>query len=363
MPGLTSGEVNGCNNPRIFFTHRTGGLLSDPYELRFSIYDLTGSTPVLKGTADTLVNLADCPTGSRVGLGRFAPPIDTSAAGLNLVKGTHEVRWKYKSASTDAYKKSRQRFEVLDADKFLEGDEFVGYVSSKQLQSWGFAQTVPELQDLINRTSRRVELITGRFFEPRFLDMRLSARSGRTITLGIPIIALESITVEVAGVDLSNLFTSVPIDNTLYQVFNRHLDGVTRPFDDRDDPKIQFIDVFSTNDATLPKPSYVFPKGIQNAHILGVFGYTDPDGSPAGETPVLLAKAVAMLVAQAAVSPISSVGGGSGGGLIKSAKTRDQSVTYFGPTEGGGANLTGTGNRELDDILIQLSAPAQLGAV
>jgi len=352
MPGLVVGEVNGCANPRVFFVHRTTGVLSDPFELKYSVINLTGATPSTT-IAETTVNLAACPVGSKVGLGRFAPPIDTTS----YTVGTYEVRWKYKSVSTSDYHTARQRFEVLDATKFLEGDEYVGYVTTKQLQNWGFAQTVAELQDLINIASRRVERLTGRFFEPRFLDMIVSSRGNRMQTFDQPIIAIES--ADIQATSLAGTIEVIPIDPSVIQVFNRHLGGLLSP-DDRDDPKIQFVDAWATADtATLP-PVLTFPRGVLNIHVPGVYGYTDPDGSPMGETPVELSRAVAMLVAQAAISPVSS-GSGSGGGLIKSARTRDQAVTYFGPTEGGGSNLTG--NREIDDILISYARPAQLGAV
>jgi hypothetical protein len=352
MRGIVLAEVSNGANPLVFFANQVGGLLADLNSLKYSVYDVIGTTPVSR-IAETVVTLTDYPAGAKVGTGRYVPTIDTT--GYN--KGTHEVRWKYKVTASSPELSARAQFEVLDPAEFITGAEYVGYSTTKQMAAYGFTQAAGAMQRLINEASRRIELLTARFFEPRFIDMALSARGGPSIMPSHPIIGIESVTLQEIGV--ADVLSDTVIDPSIYQVFNRHLGGMFSP-DDRDNPVIRLLEPLPTIDFPDYPRRLLFHRGVKNARIPGVYGYTDPDGSPMGQTPTLLAQVVGAFVAQAAVSPISTAASG-GGGIIRSARTRDQAVTYASASEGGLGPLTG--NRAVDDILLMFSRPIDLGAV
>lgn len=151
---------------------------------------------------------------------------------------------------------------------------------------------------LIVLASRYVDRVTGRWFTPRIFDdtnrFVMDGRESRTLHLEIPIIRLDKLFIENQGLlggDLSE------IDLAAVRIYNRHLTGLTQP-DDRENPKVSFIQtrILTITAGGLFPPPRKFPEGRQNVHMEGVFGYTDPDGSPFGKTPDLIRQATCRLV-------------------------------------------------------------------
>src|SRR5262249_55040294 len=129
----------------------------------------------------------------------------------------------------------------------------------------------------IERAGRYVERVTGRWFEPRALTLTLNGRGSRGLLLDHPIIAIEWIKTEAGAVDLESV-----------RVFNRHVtEGLLEP-DARNSPRIDLVAPFALG----PR----WQRGSRNITVRGVFGFTDPDGSAEGETPLLIRRVVQLLV-------------------------------------------------------------------
>lgn len=348
MPGVTKGEVVSKTNPLLFFAYQTDGYLTDVFELRQEVVRLSDGVVVV---ADAAVDISD--SGQRLGVGRYSANF-TADDVTPWQYGTHVVIWRYRVASAlDPQRIYRQTFEVLDAIRFPEGRMYVGYVDSKTLQDSGqFPGTaLNALHDFIDASSRRIEALTGRFFEPRYLASAYDGRSTHALLIDQPIIGIDSVS-ELGAGPADQLLS---IDATALRVYNRHLEGLLSP-DDRDNPKLEFVSDLLPG-RILEQGE--FSEGSKNIAVRGVFGYTDPDGSPVGRTPRDLQRIIGYMAIRELLDPFGQ--DPSISGKIKSAKTRDQSVTF----ETGGSNtvLIGaiTGDRFVDDILLRYMRPAFVG--
>ncbi len=106
----------------------------------------------------------------------------------------------------------------------------------------------------------------------------------------------------------------------------------------------------------------VFPTGKQNIRVKGLWGYTDPDGSPTGSVPFLVRKAIVRL-AISKLGTITSESGVQGPvGPIIEEKTRDQSVKYATPATSRADNAIFTGDPEVDNIILAYAAPPEMGS-
>ena len=355
MPGLARSEASSCANPVLTFLHQVGGFLVDLNELRFSVVDLSTAPPTVV-VADTAVVLTACPAGQRLSVGRYVAPFTAGAA---WVIGTHEIIWQYRSVAGGPLLTVRRRFEVLDPALWPSGRYYLGYVDSSRALNLGLTlavgQTNSDLQLAIELASRQVELYTGRFFEPRYEVYRLSSKGGRDVVLGPPIIGVESVTVESAGI--GGVVVGSLLDTNLYRVYNRHLRGMNDP-DDRDAPKIEFNR--TADPAVFPDiGSLTFALGTQNVVVVGAFGYTDADSTPFGQTPLLIGRVTVNLARRHLEDPTFSE---MGSGRIKSARTRDQSVAFLTPRDTG-VSGGGTGDVYVDSILLQFHRPPHFGLV
>jgi hypothetical protein len=352
-------ETVSCSKPLIIFAYQQDGKLVDVASLKRSVVEVSSQTVRV---AESALNLADCPAGTRIGTGVYHA--DFAALALSgFAIGTHEIRWKFQVTLADPEVEVRQRFEVLDKTKFPSGVAYIGYAESTELQAINaiFAsKTVGEVQVLVNDASRRVELLTGRWFEPRFQQLKIDGRGVRHLLLGPPLIGLSKVEIEsgVTGIQVS--VSEISLDGL--RVYNRHLAGLTDP-DDRDDPRIE-IERF---EGIIYQSLDTFPKGPQDIFLTGVFGYTDPDGGPFGQTPRDITRAVAALALRALADPFGSDPITSSPGSVKSAKTRDQAISFFSPSELGGGGGGGfgslTGNDFIDELLISYVRPPHYGAV
>jgi ribosome modulation factor len=149
--------------------------------------------------------------------------------------------------------------------------------------------TDARLVRLIRMASQYVDRMTGRFFEPRPMTLTVDGSGGRAQLLSHPII----------GVREASSSPPSPPNSASCRSRRRPSASTTATR-----PRSSWIPTTvrtrgsssSTSDllggqaapASLGLGSLVWPRGAQNVVIDGLFGYTDPDGSPVGRTPTLI---------------------------------------------------------------------------
>ena len=113
-----------------------------------------------------------------------------------------------------------------------------------------------------------IEELTGNWFEPRTLTLKLDGTGHETLFIPHPIIEITEIRIDgdvVAAAD--------------YLVYNRHLTGQTRP-DDRQNPKVEFkgtVPMTGGRTHTHRHTTRQWPDGRLNIEVDGKFGYRDYD--------------------------------------------------------------------------------------
>lgn len=353
MPGIALNEAVGCANPLLQFVYQSGGRISDIAELKFSIRDVRNAA--LRIT-DQPVNVTDdCGSGGeRLGLGRYAAAFTPTTTPYKL--GTHEIIWKFKVASGDPERIWRQRFELLDADSFPTGRGFRAYADSAALlESSSFsACSVANLQQTLLEVAERIDQLTGNILEPRYIETRYNTTNAGALPMYHPIIGISQVDF-VAGGPAESLL-SIDLEDLL--IYNRHVDsGLLEP-DDRQNPRIEFA---TSQLAGEPSFQGQFLYGRQSVAIAGVFGYTEFDGSPVGRRPLLLERAATIMAGRLLLDPFGVDVFASNPGRIRSARTRDQSVTFGSASEGAVGALTG--DRIVDDLLMRFRRPLYFGAM
>lgn len=296
-------ETIGCSNPRIVFVNQEDGLLADLDELKFSIFDVSQGGAPSEVVSETTVDLDDCPSGQRVGTGRYAISW-TVPADENV--GAHEVRWKWTRDGGDE-QEGRQRFEVLDDE--LLADQWRGLITTKRLRDELVLKGSPpsesdlkRAQVLIDRVTREIEDRTARTFEPEFQTHFFSVGEDAAFVVHVepPIVGIQDVELRQRGDDDFN-----DVDNDDLMIFNRHLDGMTTP-DDRNDPRIEArLTAPDGRPESRLRRSFKFPPGMMNVRVRGVFAYRDHDPQlPMGRVPEGAKTACTVLVNQG-VTPLS----------------------------------------------------------
>jgi hypothetical protein len=239
---------------------------------------------------------------------------------------------------------------VLSDSHFRPGARYLGYApsSSEALEAF----TINERQKAIQRFSKDVNRWTQRYFFPYHRSYLIEVKKKATrMFLDIPLIGLSAATV--IG-DEEEESTTYDLDIDSIKVYNRHLNDLLSP-DDRENPK---IDLDPSGVATdLYGPSF-FPSGSKNLRLVGAFGYTDPNGGPMGECSEPLRDVVVTLASRALLDPTGSDPFYSNLGRVKSARTRDQSITFDTSATG---DATMTGDPRLDAILVTYLRPPYVG--
>ncbi len=357
MAALARQQSSNCSNPVLDLFTQVDGFLIDVEVLEFVIFDKSGANPQQifptagRAVVDTQIL---CPAGGKISTGHFVAAF-TVPVDANL--GTHSIQWFFRLTAAAPEQTFEEEFEVLAGPV---GAGATGYCSIQDIRDEGIDATVvsdTRLAKLIQLSSRYIDKVTGRFFEPRALTLLLDGRDSHDQLLDIPIIAIDKLEVleqGVQGVPLTGL-----IDPGNFRVYNRHLtQGLTQP-DDRESPKIAFV-----REGLISRPlsglTHFFPRGRQNIRLTGVFGYTDPNGSPTGETPLLISEVCKRLVVRQVptLAEAEDREDAEKRYRILEEKTRFQSYK-LGPLHLQGAL---TGDPEIDNVLIQYKRPALLGA-
>lgn len=324
------------------------GYMQDVEALSYAIFDV--STPVkelspVAVVAKTALSVDPVPLGNRLSVGRYFAPL---TVGEDWDLGSYQVVWYYDLGAG----------EVEVKDTLIVTDEVFGpplwYVTVQDMYDAGLdpdAFTVPQVRAAIRRAHEFVEWATGRRFVPTYKRVVIDGRGGPKLRLREPIIAVESIVPADEFVNYEELARY----SSGFHVYNRHIRlGMLQP-DDRNNPKIEISYGSRPNG-----PWGRWPDGSQDVSVVGVFGYTDPDGSPYGHTPELI-RYITKLLASMYIHP--EAGADGEGDSMKSKwkvveeKTDLQSVRYghINPMVVKGAGTPGflTGDDEIDSILLR----------
>lgn len=212
----------------------------------------------------------------------------------------------------------------------------MGYATVADMRGEGVTEAMASdarLCALIEEASRVVDHHAGWFFDARQQTFHLDGRGTPTVEPPIPPIALSRLAV--GGSDLS-----LHPDDLLV------VGSPVAP--DFHAPRI-----------TL-RHGRRFPKGSGNVEVEGLCGYTEPDGTPHGRTPLEIRRATMLLVLRL-LPPLGDVETASDARSrwrIIEERTRDQS--YKLAPDSRAAPLSG--DPEVDAILARYRRPPGLGA-
>lgn len=207
------------------------------------------------------------------------------------------------------------------------------YASIQDLREEGVthAQATDErLLGLLKEATLAIDRYTGWFFAPQEMALRLEGRGAPSLEPPVPPIRLDELAVG------AFTFSTEPQDVVV-------LGAPVGP---------NFV---------APRISrtegYVFPRTTIVAS--GLWGYTEPDGTPEGRTPLEIRRAC-MLMAMRWLSPLAHGDNEARQRWrIIEERTRDQS--YKLDTRSAAPVLTG--DPDIDDILLRYRKPAPLGAI
>jgi hypothetical protein len=380
MTTLEQGQVIDASAPALPFyaitpdppldsTGPQAGLLVDPYELSFQIWDLTTDAKRLKPVQlfpsiaglRSVLDTSDA-SSARVGPGRFVPLWTVPG---NATVGRYEVRWFWKQSEGDTEKKTKKVFEVVAGAGIISQGR--GYLMMCELRDEGIDTTTVSdvrLQETIVLAEQLIEQFTGRVFVPVYGVHPIRGTGSRAIILGDPIVGIESVAITSTAYENADL----TIDADLFRVQNRHLRGVRQP-DDRESPRIEFVhgeDLIGIG-GFRPSVGFLrslqFPGGTQNITVTGLFGYTDADGSPWGCTPRQIVHLAKLFVFREMGTVFDDLGTEmKNKWRITQERTRDQTVIVAAPpvwTMRGSI----TGDPEIDRLLVEFGRPPAFGAV
>lgn len=189
------------------------------------------------------------------------------------------------------------------------------------------------LSALLADASAFVDATTGWFFEPRALTLRLDGRGSATIEPPYPPLRLDSLVVDGGAMSLA-----------------------------ADDVVVEGAPVlpgFLAPHITLRR-GQLFRRDRGNVEVSGLWGYTEPDGTPFGATPAAIRTVTLQLVVRA-LPLLSDAAAWSDARLrrrLAEERTRDQSYRLHKP------ELTThlTGDPDLDTVLLRYRRPSGLGA-
>jgi hypothetical protein len=345
---LAPGQTNGVDNPVLrIVTFGDDGIIDDPYSLAYAIYDLTSEDNF--ATPSEVVGRTDVDLDTeKLALGEFAPTWELDS---DQATGLYQIRWFVKFTEDSTEVEYRQNFQVA---AFAAGVWDYPLISVLDMRNEGFtASTLSDsrVYQAVRMATRRIEQLTDNIFGARRMELKLDGDGSSVLNLPFPIIALESVVATFIGVT-----TTLDVSELGYKVYNRHLKGMLNP-DDRKWPHIEVIPKglpgyrYNANWEASLDDRWRFPKGPQNITVKGVFGYTDPDGSPMGGVPDEIKWATARLAqrflpkqSSPAVSELERAG------QITSETTRDQSYS-IGQKLQMSAPLTG--DPFLDEVLLR----------
>ena len=338
----------GATNPLLRLYCVVGGALVEPDTAVWSVYDVGDDdkllSPVLRDAGQVEAVTDILPVG--VYAADWLVPGDEPL-------GRHEVRWEFSYGGvTYAH---REEFDVAVG---VAGGLFRSYALPSDMRAEGVPSDYSEarLQRALASAAETIDKVTNRFFEPRPLDLTLDGTGGPALRFGFPVIAVASVAY------VGDYSAEVPLARVI--AYNRWLtEGMALP-DDRDDPRIALM----PDGYDLPRyralPRHMpWLAGRRNVRVAGLFGYTDPDGSPTGKTPEAIreaCKAIALRDLPGMYSGADERDAERSRGRVLSETTRDQSRTRGADPRLAAAGWTG--DPDVDAVLARYAAPPFVGS-
>lgn len=211
------------------------------------------------------------------------------------------------------------------------------YASVADLRAEGVTPAMASdarLAALLTDASAFVESVTGWFFEPRELTLRMDGRGHRSIEAPFPPIRIDVLTVEYEGA-LSIAPTDLVVEGA------------------------PVVPAFAGPRLTL-RHGRRFPKGVANVTASGLWGYTEADGTATGRTPAAIRTVTMQLVLRAL--PVLTDGDAWESARhrwrLAEERTRDQAYRLNPPT----FSTFITGDPDIDLVLQRYRRPHGLGA-
>ncbi len=206
------------------------------------------------------------------------------------------------------------------------------YASVRDFRREGIMERSWRLRTLIDEATCFIDRATGWFFEPRDMVLSVEGRGTPSIEPQVPTIWIDELSVEGAPVSLDEVHV---VGSPVGPSFSAPL---------------------------ITRKAGNFPAGNGAILIDGRFGFTEPNGTDDGRTPLAIRRAC-MLLTLRWLDPLGSVEAEESrmrARLIEE-RTRDQSYKLSPLSRGaaGGA----TGDPEIDAILVRYTRPAPMGAV
>lgn len=196
----------------------------------------------------------------------------------------------------------------------------MSYCTIDDIRSEGFTEEkYPDevVEKLIGLACKYIDQVTGQFFEPRELTLRVDGRGGRNLVL--PLFLIDCDYVKVRGEIIDD-----------YVLYNR-----ITPIDDRPYPKMY--------------RNVRWPKGIMNVEICGTWGYVDAGNltpEPIKRAAMKLAMYQFPLLSDSQAQEEKSLNG-----LLLSETTDGHSYELSEEVLAGLASGAITGDSEIDQIL------------
>lgn len=210
-----------------------------------------------------------------------------------------------------------------------------GYCTIRDLRDEGV--TVEQASDarlrvLIQEASEAIERVTGWFFEPRSLVLRLDGRGAPSLEPTFPPISLSRVTVGFETLSLEpeeTIIVGAPVSREFVA------------------PRIT-------------RRCGVFARGYGNVVAIGTWGYTEPNGTRNGRTPLAIRRACMMLVVRLLprIADTEAVEDARDRWRVVAEATRDQSIRFALPTRVREL----TGDPDVDEILVRYQRPMGIGA-
>lgn len=208
------------------------------------------------------------------------------------------------------------------------------YATVADLRAEGVTEAMApdaRLLALIDEAGRAIDRVTGWFFEPRAAMLVLDGRGAPSLEPPVPPIRLDRLEIGRMAVALPDevVVVGAPVGPGF------------------DAPRI-----------TL-RSERVFPRATGNVEAEGLWGYTEPDGTPEGRTPLEIRRACMLFVLRL-LHPLAGAASTDARNRwrIIEERTRDQSYRLDGVKEVGPF----TGDPELDSILARYRRPLAMGA-
>lgn len=350
-------QVSTAANPLIVFIYQdpVTALMKDVTALAYEVFDISTPakeiTPTVK-VARTALVLANAKLSS----GRyFAPVAPLQAWGL----GDYRVVWYY---TVDGGTEQTMTTPLHVTDEAHGPPSY--YATVQDVYDSGLSTdeyTVKQVRAALAKASAQLETWTGRRFRAEYRAVKVDGGGGMKVRLREPVIAVESIELE----DESLSYTTLLDWEYNIHIYNRHIRlGQLSP-DDRINPRLEYANSLRPMGA-----DGYFGDGSQDIKVTGVFGYTEPNGSPTGGTPAIvrdLTVAVALLSVDGAASPDSWKTKNKW--KLTEERTRDQTVKYGGGGSQNGSMYVGpgstayfTGEPDLDAAILRLKVgPGMMG--